>query len=432
MLQKCFILFVIDLVLFGTADCKKLSDKDSRKSESNGPIWVKKSLTENNIFETPVFQFTNKYDQYKQYSNIKGLLFNGLSYHSKPTKVFCWYGIPETLKKGAKVPAVVLVHGGGGTVFPEWVKKWTDCGYAAISIALEGQVPGPKTENSPLEVKHPTHKYSGPYRKGFFIDIMNEELEDQWFYHAVADVIMANSLICSFPEIDTSRIGITGISWGGILINVITGIDHRYAFSIPVYGCGFLYESPTYAKQLKLLTPKARKFYLENWEPSLYVPLQKQPTLFVNGSNDCHFPMNSFTDTYKASTNEKFLHIEYNMPHGHRPGWTPKEIYSFADYIVYGGIQPPKYTLNNLENNGRLEYSYEYKGKLKDAFLFYTTDTSDWGCKNYQWTKIAARISEPDSTIVGFLPKDAVYYFINAHTDDGLMFSSPMQKASNK
>jgi cephalosporin-C deacetylase-like acetyl esterase len=103
---------------------------------------VKESLSENNVFETPVFQFTSEYDQHRQYSTIRGLFFNGLPYHEKSTKVFCWYGVPETLQKGKKAPAVVLVHGGGGTVFPEWVKKWTDHGYIAISVGLEGQVPG--------------------------------------------------------------------------------------------------------------------------------------------------------------------------------------------------------------------------------------------------------------------------------------------------
>jgi cephalosporin-C deacetylase-like acetyl esterase len=38
-----------------------------------------------------------------------------------------------------KVPGMVLVHGGGGTAFKEWVQKWNAQGFAAISIAVEGQ-----------------------------------------------------------------------------------------------------------------------------------------------------------------------------------------------------------------------------------------------------------------------------------------------------
>ena len=35
-------------------------------------------------------------------------------------------------KRGEKVPGMVLVHGGGGTAFASWVKRWNDRGYAAM------------------------------------------------------------------------------------------------------------------------------------------------------------------------------------------------------------------------------------------------------------------------------------------------------------
>ena len=31
------------------------------------------------------------------------------------------------------------MHGGGGTAFKEWVERWNNHGFAAISIAVEGQ-----------------------------------------------------------------------------------------------------------------------------------------------------------------------------------------------------------------------------------------------------------------------------------------------------
>lgn len=140
-LLKYFVFFACLLfaLLSNKANCKSLNTDNnyiSGNHSANGPDWVKNSLVENMVFETPVFLFASEYDQYRQYPNIRGLFFNGLPYHGKPTKVFCWYGVPETLQNGDKAPAVVLVHGGGGTVFPDWVKKWTDHGYIAISIGL--------------------------------------------------------------------------------------------------------------------------------------------------------------------------------------------------------------------------------------------------------------------------------------------------------
>ena len=69
-----------------------------------------------------------------------------LPWQGKPTKVFAWLGLPKN--RAGKVPGVVLVHGGGGTAFKEWVQKWNDHGFAAISIAVEGRPIGATPTNS--------------------------------------------------------------------------------------------------------------------------------------------------------------------------------------------------------------------------------------------------------------------------------------------
>ena len=426
------------LILFGTVCLffahpqvygqKTLERESPIPVKDSGPEWVKEELIKSGVFGTPEYEFTDEYDMEKSQDNIRGLFFKGLPYHGKPTKVFCWYGVPENPSQGDKAPAVVLVHGGGGTAFPEWVEKWTGRGYIAISIALEGQVPGEKIENKEGEKQWPTFGYSGPKRKGFFEDVVTEGLHDQWFYHAVADIMTATSLLKSFPQVDTKNIGVTGISWGGILTNVVTGIDHRYAFAIPVYGCGYLQETPHYRELLSQLSEPQQEFYLKNWEPSLYVPLQKQPTLFVDGTNDFHFTMNSFTKTYDASTNEKYLYMEHNMKHGHQAGWAPKTIYSFADYITDEGMAPnnPEFKSRNKNN----DLIYAFKGEVDKAFLYYTTDTADWGKDNYKWIQAPAHISLSKKTITASLPKNAAAYFINTLDSHGTMYSAPMRMCS--
>jgi cephalosporin-C deacetylase-like acetyl esterase len=423
--MKCFNVSYILIILFLTSQAKAYGQKDIIKDKHQGPEWVKQSLVNDGVLSAPEYTLTKEYDQYKQFDNIQGLFFEGLSYKGKSTKVFCWYGVPKTLKEDEKTPAVVLVHGGGGTAFPQWVKNWNDKGYIAISIALEGQIPGAKIANSKGTEDYQSLPNSGPARIGFFNDVTDDNLQDQWFYHAVADVILANSLLKSFPEVDSNNIGITGISWGGIITNVVTGIDDRFKFAIPVYGCGFLQETPLYKRLLGYLNNEAQAFYLNNWEPSLYVPLQKLPTLFVNGTNDKHFTMNSFTKTYEASSNEKYLRIEHNMVHGHGPGWNPKEIYRFADYCITKTEKPVVIQFEQSNKKNQLTYSYE--GTVKEAFLYYTTDTSDWGEKNYEWIKAAAMVSKEQHTIQANIPENAVAYFVNTINVDGLLISSAMR-----
>jgi hypothetical protein len=56
----------------------------------------------------------------------------------------------------------------------------------------------------------------------------------------VTAALNAHSLLAAHPAVDADRIGLTGISWGGYMTCVVAGVDPRYKFAVPVYGCGFL------------------------------------------------------------------------------------------------------------------------------------------------------------------------------------------------
>ena len=52
-------------------------------------------------------------------------------------------------------------------------------------------------------------------------------LRDLWTYHAVADAILAHSLLRAQPEVDPDRIGLTGISGGGACSFHLACADER-------------------------------------------------------------------------------------------------------------------------------------------------------------------------------------------------------------
>jgi dienelactone hydrolase len=123
----------------------------------------------------------------------------------------------------AGAAAAVCAHGGGGSAYPDWVREWNKHGYAAIAMDLEGHLPGGKHHgvqgNPPTGVGHAN---AGPARVDWFGD---RDLPDkeQWFYQAVADVIRANSLLRSLPEINPKKIGLTGISWSATVVSTVAG-----------------------------------------------------------------------------------------------------------------------------------------------------------------------------------------------------------------
>ena len=181
-----------------------------------------------------------------QADGVRAFYYEGVKYKGEPTRVFAYYGAPAgSGGDGKKVPAMVLIHGGGGSAFDRWVKLWNKRGYAAIAMDLCGCVPVGSYG------KWRRHEHGGPPGWGASFEQLDSPIEDQWAWHAVSAVALAHSLIRSYPEVDAERIGVTGISWGGYLTSIVAGVDSRFQCAIPVYGCGFLGDNSGWLPTLK-------------------------------------------------------------------------------------------------------------------------------------------------------------------------------------
>ena len=363
------------------------------------------------LFEQPEWKETGTAAQ----PGLTGILYSSIPYKGNPVEVFAYYGAPEGTPPKGGWPAVVCVHGGGGTAFNEWVQLWNDHGYAAISMDLEGHYPIREKEErgSPrISTPHP-----GPSRVGIFNDF-EEPIDEQWYYHAVSQVILAHSLIRSFPEVNPEKTGVTGISWGGTLTSTIMGVDNRFKFAIPVYGCGYLPESDgNQGEAIKpgLHTEVVNKYY----DGSAYFENVEIPTLWVNGTNDKHFPMPSVQKSSQAVRGNATLRIELEMRHGHGPGWAPEEIYAFADSIVKKGKSLVQFD-KPMIIGPRAQVRYTSTTKLDKAEFLYTKDTTAWPIR--KWVAIPA--TWDGSTISAPVPVGATAVYFNATDERGLMTSS--------
>jgi len=267
---------------------------------------------------------------------LRPLFFQGEDLQGRETRVFEWVGIPDG---DGPFPAMVLVHGGGGTAYQEWVKLWMDRGYAAIAMDTAGQIPvHPDGEKR----KWMSHEHSGPRGWGGF-DQIDDPVEDQWTYHAVAAVIRAHSLLRSYPQVDASRIGVTGISWGGYLTCIVAGVDDRFQLAVPVYGCGFL-EDGSFWLSTFLDPAQTNGKWASLWDPRHYIPHAEMPMLFVNGTNDKFYWMKIWQKTYRAVQGPVTLCCKVRMAHYHAAGWGNEEIYAFADSILKDGSALPQVT----------------------------------------------------------------------------------------
>lgn len=349
---------------------------------------------------------------------VRSLYFEGPPYQGRPTRVFAWVGLPE-VPPGERAPGIVLVHGGGGTAFAEWVRLWTDRGYAAIALDTCGCTPGGENAN------RPRHEHGGPPGWNPFAEL-DRPVTDQWVYHAVADVLLAHSLLRSLPEVDPERTGVTGISWGGYLTCIAAGVDPRFKFAAPVYGCGFLEDGSIMGDAIRLLPEDQRQTWRDLWEPSVYLPRAEMPILWVTGTNDFGFPLDSLRRSYRLPTGPRTLAIRIRMPHGHGgPGENPEEIRAFADSVVEEGV--PLATAGKLERHGSaVRATFDAKSPIARAELCYTADDGRW--QDRLWESAPARLEGRHA--VADLPANATTYFLNLIDERGLIVSTEHAEAS--
>jgi dienelactone hydrolase len=348
-------------------------------------------------------------------NGVKALFYEGVPYQGKPTRVFAYYALPK-MTPGTKVPAMVLVHGGGGSAFYKWVELWTGRGYAAISMDTCGAISGNGNNN------HKRHAWAGPAGWGGF-DKVDDPAQDQWTYHAVSAVLLGHSLLRSFPEVDAARVGITGISWGGYLTCIAASVDNRYAFAVPVYGCGFLGDNSTWLGSFKGMGEARAKKWLGLWDPSAYLSQAKMPFLWVDGSNDFAYPMDSLQKSYRTLKTPTSLCVRLRMPHGHGgAGENPKEIYTFAEHFTRGGKPLPEFT--SVKREGRKVTATFGSGPctVVRADLNYTADKGAW--KERKWEAIPVSVNSCSGTVSADIPEQATVYYINLFTEDDLAVSS--------
>lgn len=367
-------------------------------------------------------------------SPIRSLTYRNEKFQGHDTDVFAFYATPGTISgdtsKDRNLPAVVLIHGGGGTAFAQWTLLWAKRGYAAIAMDLSGRRPpaptfDPKTgelvsgfsrsnDRTRLEHGGPEHGHVEKFAN------VGGDLTDDWQFHSVPAVIRAHSLIRSFKEVDADRTAVTGISWGGYMTCLVASVDHRFKAAVPVYGCGFLYDGESVQRPaIDGLSPEKRREWISTYDPSAWLPQCRVPILFVNGTNDKHYPLVSYSRSFGLVKSPKQIRIEVNMRHGHQPGWEPKEIGRFIDHHLLDDAPLPQLGKPRLAD-GHATVDVKSKLALKQAQLHYTTDTGP--LVDRKWHSIPA--TTDGKTIEAALPADASIWLLSATDSRAAMIST--------
>jgi hypothetical protein len=217
----------------------------------------------------------------------------------------------------------------------------------------------------------------------------------------------------SLPEVDAEKVGVMGVSWGGVITSTVMGIDDRFAFAIPTYGCGDMAEVDNHWGAAL----GSNTFYREVWDPMHYLPRAQMPALWFSWPEDHHFPLDSQAASYGAMKGDYMVSLLPGMKHSTSASYNPPDSYAFAESIVKDGkvwCRP----IGGQVIKDIFEVVFESSKPLDKAVLFSTTGSGYTGSR--EWVESPADLKKREGQWIATakLSEGTTACFMNAKSSE--------------
>jgi hypothetical protein len=197
-------------------------------------------------------------------------------------------------------------------------------------------------------------------------------------------------------------------------------VDDRLKAAVPVYGCGFLQDNSVWKEsRFDKMDAALRTRWVDNFDPSKYLPNVKCPILFLNGTNDFAYPLDSYQKSYELVKGPRTVAVHLRLRHGHI--WTFEEVDTFIDSHLKKANPLP--VIGPMTRAGEhVSAKVESKTKLKSGQLLYAPAQGPW--QKREWLSHAAIIK--DGVVSANLPTTRpLVYFLSVTDGRGLEVSAP-------
>ena len=343
-------------------------------------------------------------------AGIQAFKFKSAPYQNRDTWVFAAIGTPSKEKPEGGYPAVLLIHGGGGTVSPNWMNYWMDRGYVALAFDVFGH----QLDKNMDRVDNPE---SGPKETGGGSNLDGVEKPlDSWAYHVVYNAIMCNNILRSRANVDKDRIVVTGNSWGGYATSLVSGVDKRFAAFAPLNGCGFVYRDTTWLKDGKFGGAEKEK-WVALYDPSSYLPYATKPMLFVSGLDDEYFSTYNRIQSAALIKGKAFYSQRRNLNHANWPN--AGEIHEFFQHVLYG-----KDTMTLVDDilveGNKATLQYENK-TFNNVYFVYTTSKD---IDSHKWVWESVKVTDENGVYSCEIPENVTAYLFEMETRSSLSQST--------
>ena len=239
---------------------------------------------------------------------IKGGIYYRDSYISayingEEVRVFCKYAVKEGVQKA---PGLMNTHGwmGGPSIDMQYVND----GWAVISHDYSGLTKRSQYTKYPPKLGH---GHMDAKEKGFALiydkmpdgsQTTNTKATSHYLWNAIQRRVL--SYLLAQKEVDSSRIGAKGYSYGGTIMWNLA-MDKRVKAVVAYFGIGWInyyrdrgvwkFDNPP----KNIPQSPGQKLYLSAMAPQAHAPYIQAASLWLNGSNDHHGGHERGCDTFK-------------------------------------------------------------------------------------------------------------------------------------
>lgn len=219
----------------------------------------------------------------------------------------------------AVLPGVVQAHGLGG-----YAKADNATGPAALLGMFVLAYTGPGGGSEPANT---SQGLPAMHQDGYRLFDVLKDVRGSWFWGHATAARRALTCLQTRPDVDASKLGITGFSAGGVVSLLLAGADARVKAAVPMSGTlawSRSVESPT-AWQHGLLKAAGLSVSSPEWlilqqkliEPTVALAQAKARVLMLDGTTDEFFPLTAFAATFQALPGgDHRVSLAANFDHG--------------------------------------------------------------------------------------------------------------------
>ena len=315
---------------------------------------------------------------------LRALLVEGRGPDGTNAEFFAYYGRPDGDVPPGGFPGVVLVHGGGGTAYPNYVKRWMSGGFAVIALDWYNQRPAPGLTNAaPRETSVPRVPLPGGRRQDHKAN--------------VANMVLSHSLLRSMPDVNKEKTVMVGLSWGSWYGTAVAAVDPRFRGVVEIY-CGGL----------------QRKKTILGLVDGRFLWAAKSPMWWFVSTNDQNVnPMESRAG-WNACGNLAGKTIVNDLPHSH-VGFEFEGCIRMARHFACGEPSLPKLG-DAVAVDGRLSARILGEGKGVDHAKIAWTESFHPMTHKRPWRYAAAEVR--DGVVSAPIPAGAVQAYLSAYEKD--------------